>query len=579
MTIKRELYTVTMLAALLLGAASCSEEYETGQFKSGSENHIVFGASIEEEKGVGMGKGTRGNPGLDSIYVASDPWNQDFYIQLNTEEANGEAFTEYGVYVVPSAYEGRLDSKDPEKALSWQNLDKKHTFYAWTIPWMETATGNEEVTSPIESPDLNESAPKQYYEPSNDPVPVYFYNSSEENGFKKNQNNAVYEGFIGAKSQSVSYMEHGKYVDLTFHHLVSKIRIESLILIETNGSVQKDLQADMTFVGLPIMATFYPHPETGDPSGAPKDWRPYVGAPYTKSPDTGVTYYIHNKGESEDLFYICPEVDFSQIDYQIKINSLDYETYQTYYGTFDDVVFERTPGWGYDRGDSNKEPVEDDKILHAGEEMRLNIVLIPGKGPGLKVIIQDWSTEKPVESNYHPHQGFYSDAELQQMMDLLYSFNKDTYEDPPAELDLLFEMYGYTEDGKKYFPLYDNLTPKKGNSTSNIFPVPPGYIIDGMGHTVTLKTNSGNYWNEGTSNYFNIGGICRDIYFSDENGNNTIYIDPDGYIWITDSQTGLLTITENRLPDEMPEGYRGFDISCKSGRIRQTTYYNDNLGS
>ncbi|MCH5217699.1 MAG: hypothetical protein J1F07_03980 [Muribaculaceae bacterium] len=576
----RHIYIPFLFAALLASTvSSCSDDYMPGDPGSGLGSGITFGASIEEDRGVDTRGLTRGNPGLDSIYVAYNPWNQDFYIQLNTETATGEPETEYGVYRVPSAYEGRLDAVDEQNTLNWKNLDRTHTFYAWTIPWMETNPEalSDEPEGADDTGDTGSETP-ELYTPSDRTVPVPFYNSSEQYGFDLNKNNAVYEGFIGAKSGSYTYSEHGKYVDLTFHHLVSKIKIESLILIQPDGSVQKDLQADMTFIGMPIEATFYPHPVPNDPSGAPEGWRPYVGKPYVESPDTGVTYYINNRANSQDVFYVCPEVDFSKIDYQIKINTQGYEKLKTYYGTFDDVVFERTPGWGYDIGPDEKGDTIDRKILHAGEEMRLNIVLIPGVGPGLKVIIQKWSTDKPVESQYHSHPGFYSDAELQELMDMMYDINQSTYENPPEELDLLFEMYGYTKDGKKYFPLYENVTPKKGTSTSNIFPVPPGYIIDGMGHTVTLKTNEGDYWQEGRSKYFNVGGQCRDIYFSDENGENTIYIDPDGYIWITGAD-GQLERTENFIPYPTPEGYRGFDISCKSGKIRPTTYFNDRLGS
>lgn len=586
MTKGKNIYILTIVGLATFMLSSCREDYTGVNPANALLDPISFDVSLVENGIVDTRADNTGNPGLDSIYVAYNPWNQDFYIQLNTVGENGEDITEYGVYGVPSAYEGRLDSKNASDALNWKNLDKPHTFYSWTIPWM--------TTDPKYTGDSSDSSGKStgtgtgtetYYIPSNDTIPVYFYNSSEEYGFEKNKNNAIYEGFIGAKSEPYTYVEHGKYVELTFHHLVSRIKIESLILIQTDGSVQKDLQADMTFVNMPIKGTFYPNPsQKMDPSELEENnitigWRPYVGAPYVNSPDTGVTYYIKNKADNLDLFYICPEVNFADIHYQIKINSEGYETLKTYYGTFDDVVFERTPaGLGYNRPDETHD-YDDSKILHAGEEMRLSIVLIPGKGPGLKVIIEDWSTEQPVESQYHSHPGFYSDAELQQMLDELFSFGEDQYNNPPPELDLLFEMYGYEENGKKYFPLYENMTPRKGNSVSNIFPVPPGYIIDGMGHTVTLKTNWGNYWGIGSDNYFNIGGEVRDIYFTDENGEHTIYIDVNGYIWVTNSQ-GVLERTDNKIPpDDKPANTRGYDISCSTGKVRPTTYYNDHLGS
>ena len=569
-------YFPLYLTALILGTvilASCQadliDDYTSGKNGKG----IQFGVSLEEQKTVyTRGAGTRGTPGLDSIYVAYTPWNNDFYIQLNTTSETGVQEKKIGVYRVPSAYEGRLDPVSPDHQLDWLNLNRDHTFYSWTVPWLKTSPTYLDGTA-----GAADSDPK-YYTPSDDTIPVYFYNSSEQYGFDKNQNNAVLEGLIGTKSASYTYEKHGKYVELTYHHLVSRIIVESLILIQTDGSVQKDLQADMTFVGMPVKATLYPHPADNLPPEykIPNGSGPKVGGPYEESLDTGVTYFIANKAGVEDIFYVCPETDFSKIDFQIKINSEKYLNYDTYYGTFDEVIFEREPGWGYDRPGDDPDNPFDKKILHAGEEMRLNIVLIPGVGPGLKVIIRDWSTDKPNQSEYHSYPGIYSDAEIQQLEDMLFNFSQADYDNPPPELEMFYEIYGYEKDGKKYLPLYENVTPKKGNSVSNIFPIPPGYIIDGMGHTVTLKTNTGNYWNEGTSNYFNIGGLCRDIYFSDENGNNTIYIDKDGYVWIT-GEDGMLVKTTNKLPDEMPNGIKGFDISCRSGKIRETGYYNDKI--
>lgn len=552
--------------------ASCQADLLDGYSPDKNGNAIQFGVSLEEQKTVyTRHAGTRGTPGLDSIYVAYTPWNQDFYVQLNTTGTNGEQIEDIGVYTVPSAYEGRLEPKQPDQRLDWQSLDKKHTFYSWTVPWMETSPDYlAGVDGNAETPDAED----KYYTPSAEEIPVYFYNSSEQYGFNEHQNNAVLEGLIGTKSNSYSYEQHGKYVNLTYHHLVSRIIIESLILIQTDGSVQEYLQADMTFVGMPIQATLYPHPADGLPKefNIPNGSGPKVGGPYVESPDTGVTYYIANKSGVEDIFYICPETDFSKIDFQIKLKSEDYLGYKTYYGTFNDVIFERETGWGYDQGDDETGLDIDQKILHAGEEMRLNIVLIPGVGPGLKVIIRNWSTDKPYNSEYHSYPGIYSDAEIQQFIDMMFNYTQEDYDNPPEELEMFYEIYGHPQGGKKYIPLYENVTlPRHGNANpSNIFPVPKGYVIDGMGHTVTMSSNGGiaaTNWER----YFNVGPV-RDIYLTD--GTYTIYIDPEGWVCILDESTGLWERTE-QLPD-LKDNEKGYDINI-SGHVRVTEYFNDKI--
>lgn len=561
--------------SLLAACQSDLFERTPGQYDKG----VQFGVSLEEQKSVyTRADGTKGTPGLDSIYVAYTPWDNDFYVQLNTTDDNGNTVEKVGVYTVPSAYEGRLDPKIPDQKLDWQNLDKLHTFYSWTVPWLETSPdyleGKEDSSGSGSDPDSDSDSQKYYY-PSAKTIPVNFYNSSEQYGFEENKNNAVLEGLIGAKSASYSYEEHGKYVELTFHHLVSRIIIESLILIQTDGSVQEDLQADMTFVGMPIQATLYPHPEADlNPDyKIPAGSGPKVGGPYVESPDTGVTYYIANKANLDDIFYICPEVDFSKIDFQIKLNSEKYLGYDTYYGTFDDVVFERESGWGYDKGEDDAGNVIDRKILHAGEEMRLNIVLIPGIGPGLRVIIRNWSTDKPYNSEYHSYPGIYSDAEIQQFVDMMFNFTQADYDNPPEELNMFYEIYGHMENGKKYIPLYENVTlPRHGNSNpSNIFPVPEGYVIDGMGHTVTMSTNGPNNPEHQSQRYFNVGPV-RDIYLTD--GTYTIYIDPEGWVCILDETTGIWEKKE-KLP-ELISPLKGYDINI-SGHIRPTEYFNDQI--
>lgn len=560
---------ITALVGVMMLLVSCQSDLLDNYSSGKNGNNIQFGVSLQEQHTVyTRGSKTRGTPGLDSIYVAYTPWDNDFYVELNTIEDNGTPLTEIGVYTVPSAYEGRLDPKNPGQRLDWQSLDRPHTFYSWTVPWMETSPGYLGGDTEMGEDD------KKYYIPSADTIPVYFYNSSEQYGFEENKNNAVLEGLIGTKSSAYTYEQHGKYVELTYHHLVSRIIIESLILIQTDGSVQEDLQADMTFVGMPVKATLYPHPENVDadykiPSGS----GPRVGGPYIESPDTGVTYYIANKANSEDIFYICPEIDFSQIDFQIKLNSEKYLGYNTYYGTFDDVVFERSSGWGYDQGDDETDKMVDQKILHAGEEMRLNIVLIPGVGPGLKVIIRDWSTDKPYQSEYHSYPGIYSDAEIQQFVDMMFDFTQEDYDNPPEELEMFYEIYGHEENGKKYIPLYENVTlPRHGNmNPSNIFPVPEGYVIDGMGHTVTMSTNNPNNSEHEGKKYFNVGPV-RDIYLTD--GVYTIYIDPEGWVCILDEVTGIWEPKE-KLPDLVPP-QKGYDINI-AGHIRVTNYFNDHI--
>lgn len=528
---------IYIMAAALLFVSCISDKEEGSMLTAGDE--VGFTGCVSD-------KGDVRTRTLETKDIAYDPFDMDFYIELccynDKNAAEPPVYTQFGTYVVPNGYEGRLASKGDATPLSWHDLNLYHTFYAWNIPWDSDYTpSKEDIENGIE---------------------ITFENSSEESGFDEHRNNAKYEHFIGARSaEPYSYKQHGKYVDLTFHHLVSRIRIGSCVLIQPTGSIQEQIQADITFVNMPTKAIFYPHPEDGG--------RPCV-VPEKADPDDGVTYFIHKEATAKDVFYICPEVDFSQVDFQIKVKDKEYENLDTYYGTFADVIFEREPGVDYD-----SETGGDSRILHAGEQMTLNIVLIPGIGPGLAIIISEWSTDDPTDSQYHTYPGIYSDAEVKEMHD--YFAGQRNYYDEDKNVERLFDMYGQEKDidgdGKteKVFVLYDNVDIYNG-SDANIFPVPDGYVVDGMGHTITLKSNRGYNGDFGsTQTYFNVGAV-RDVWLTD--GTNTIYIDREGYVWIYDAEKQKYVQTENKL-EPLVGNEKSYDISCETGKVHKSTYYNN----
>ena len=542
---------------------ACHEADDT--FMGNAGDPVLFGASLQEIENVRTrADETDGVSKFDSVHIATAPFDMDFYIQLYCPDTEK---TKLGIYHVPSGNVGRLEPnpRTDENTLKWMDLDSDHVFYSWNIPWNGAPNYSEENWKP------------ELKDGKLDPFKIEFHDSPEgEDGFDKYKNNSIYENFIGAKSVSHSYRQHGRYVDLTFHHLVSKIIIRSFKLIGTDGSIQEHLKANVTFVGMPTEAMFYPHPED---DGRP---RIIVEKDMEEFEDGGLTYFIDNRDNSkveETVFYICPEVDFSNIDFKVKITDVNYQHKDVFYGTFDDVVFKRTPGAAYDQGDD-----VDSKILHAGEMMTLDIVLIPGIGPGLSVIIGEWSTEDRKETQYHQSNGIYSEADVRSLLDAFLNQKQEGQGGTTKEeIEHLFDMYGEereetTANGetvkRKYFPLYENVDIHE-HTNGNIFPIPDGYILDGMGHTIMMKTNRGYNGDFGsTQTYFNIGPV-RNVYLTD--GNNTIYIDNDGFVWIKDPEKpGDYQKTEYQLTDFV-NGQKSYDISCETGIVHKSTYYNNNI--
>lgn len=489
---------------------------------------------------------------LDTLYVASSPFSGNFYIELFTDTpAPGESQSLIATYKVPSGYEGILAPINEENQLEWQTLEGNHTFYSWTMPWYDGYSAADETDDNFESTTWTNAT-----EVSTDPVEIYFHDSPEgPGGYDIYKNNAIYSTFIGAVSGPYSYVGHGKYVDFTFRHLVSKININMLAIVKPDNSYNKDVVGDITFIGMPETATFYPHPDDGS--------APYV-EPGELNQNEGLTFFINNIDQgtgSRNELYIAPEIDFSNIGFKINLNNLDYGQEGDYYGNFNDVVFVRE---GEDFDDVNG---RDSKILHAGEMMTLNFQLLPGQGPGVSVIIKNWDTESQHSAVNHPYQGIYTDEEFGDLINMFGKYNPPSnyYPNIPEEMMEYFELYGITiEDDQLVFPLYDNV-----NIDASVVSIFKSFIIDGQGHQLVMKTNRNQTF--GGTPYYNIGPV-RDIYITDPDGNNSIYIDSDGFVYTFDQTTqDFVKTTHQLLPLE--DGKYSYDINPQTGEIIQSDFY------
>ena len=491
MNSKANAYLYAAVLAGLMGLLSCRKEESGARGQAGDP--VLFGARLYEGTDVVV----RAPAEEEAVFITPTPYNMDFYIHMTTTPEGGtEPAAELGTYVSASGYTGRLDAKADAGSLNWQSLRNEHTFYGWTYPFHYTYTvqdpagGATEKTERVDYPNPDKDFTN--LDELREPVKIRFEDSPEEH-YDRYHNNDAYETFIGVRKGPVTYVGNGASVPLIFKHLVSKICVEELIL-DQFGSIQKHLQANMTFYGMPTKADFYPlgchipaneqsriEIRAEEPVVIPSPYDPKNYDPYDK-----LTYFIANKagddsatGNNFDYFYICPEVDFSQVSFSISITSTeaDYNGLKEFSGNFRNVVFERKhSNWDWtneaEKGKWTRDgtTLDDSHILHAGEMMRLRILLYPGGGGGLFVQIVPWSTEDNLNAQHHAHPGIYSDASLNELA----GASGDAMED-------LYTLYG--EDGQttgeKVFHLYENVT-LSGNSLK----VPAPYVLDGNDHLV-----------------------------------------------------------------------------------------------
>ena len=485
---KNLLNKIVFVSILLPLFASCVQDEELTAHVS--SHGIKFLATISN--GPEITTSTRALV-IDNLTYEAFP--TPIYIRM---DVNG--LSSSGRYLVKSGYEGRLTGMEDEEELTWTDLESGHNFRGWTMPWHTDE-------NPLSENYERVSFRPEYYKNIRLPEEEY-------------KNCAVLEKFIGTKAGPVNYNDNGEYVELRFNHLVSKVIISSINLITNDGTSWQDVQGEMTIFDIPENGYFYRNPEDGS-------------APFVKNPlkmdyplnTLGDVTYDVSKGAA---FYICPEVDFKDLKFKIRLTwPSEYGVTGDYYGDFSAVQIRRNTGEEWDEGKSRT-------VLYANEVIELNLTLSQGNVTGVTAYINNWDNKDAETSKNYPHKGIYTDA---QASDLFGLFNNSPVDKGAAEE--MFDKYGEEDEGEKVFHVYEDVTLNGSDLLMD-----EDYVLDGMGHTITMTPDS-----RGDINISNV----RDVYITD--GTTTIYIDPDGNIFRVDLDTGVRT-SMGRLDSSGPTTIR-----------------------
>lgn len=587
--IMKKTHRVTLFlasASMLMFLAACVDDKMPSRSEWEADGSLTFGASIDNK----ISLASRGGE-LEPINP-DDFGETVFYIYEqglwhDGNNANQKLQAQVAPYWLESGALGQLDimAGYEDIKLNWYVADTEHRFWSWTWPldtrnYSNVDISNDPDTEVIEFIDSDFPLPTQKDADGN-----IIESNEPKTEAQLWKNGEALSRLVGTTTQRpYIFNQDGRYVPLTYRHLVSRIILGEFILIDNTGASVKDLKARITFYGMPKRAMFYPLPQDVDD----KSVAPYViidpTDPYgtlkdknTKTAETDVkaseafkydinqclTFYISNEGGDNtnngstgsnpdadsnvhrDMFYICPEVDFTNLQYKVEFveYSKDKQQYIPhtrygnrggYFGDFKSIQFKREI--------DGEEVVATDRILHAGEEMVINMTVYEKSGPGAGVWIRNWDTEKLKSATHHVHNGIYSDAEASGCRETLGSSSTSADQKNDA-----YGIYGEDEDidgdgvKEKVVHVYSDIS-----VSSNHFRLYPNgdtnYILDGMGYTLTFVNTS---TTDKTPYKYCYIANARDIYLS--NGIDTVYIDRDGYVWRIDKETGEYVITSERV--------------------------------
>lgn len=567
---------IYLLVLTLLMAGCSAEDVEQSAYE-GVEG-VRFVAYVADSEQMG----TRAD---DSYYITTEFYDCDFHLCVGGYNYDDIFNSDMSTYVIPSGFEGALIPKG-DKEVNWFSRDRYHHFWGWTIP-----TDLEYTPQP---------------EDIENGITIHFYNTDmnyandtgkewkEETAWN---NGKCLEQMIGAHSGPMTYEENGIYVPLHFQHIVSKVFLKNLYVIDTyNIKTTSDLKGVITFYGMPTEATLYPCPK--DDKG--NEMRPRVDLPPGKTtPEwdydqkNRVSYAMTNTSRSyfweghtntgtnymyKDCWYIPPELDFSRLEYKIEIYEYNKTTQEwelslthgrqgAYYGDFSSVVFKRDGTSKYDDPAGG-----DETILHAGEYMELTIYLYEKGNPTVQGTLKNWTSRSGTGSS-HVHQGVYSYDQLSEMVNAMkesdlqaieefYEMNgsgRDTGTDPEDEYPDYESIYGQE---LKIIELFDDIGNNSYGTSSKLssLEVADGYILDGQGHTVNVSSSP-----------LTLGPV-RDVYIKYHNVGSTaatiLYIDKMGNVFRVDPYTFV----------ETPLGYNvnnassnPFTIKFGSGEVTPQT--------
>lgn len=434
-------YLVLMAVAVLM--AGCNDTADMPVVEDPVDAAVGFSGGMRK-KGVTSRAGADEAEWLDMSYDTwmwsnsggTDKKPVDFVIH-QAAIVDGSPQTASAVYRLKSGETNRLVCVDGQTPLNWQRKTATHTFRAWTDPKGLTmddaglASGKVDMT----------------------------------------ERNLDYEYFVGTKTESLSYAEHGLTVALKFEHLVGKLIIDRVSLIYSDGVESKnmwDRVGAIYFPNMPTAGVFNTGVEGGD-MAVTLDDTGAKGIFFSLSDNADYSEYIKSKCIP---FYVLPmrfadNDDNDDNDYGVfYVNFYHPHGYTCRYkGNLKDIVNEN-------------DPENTLSEIKAGECLTLRLVLKDDVVKGFYAYVENWSDEDLQPIKEAPYPGIFTEWDL--VNNVGGGANGVFYLDPNRIDDIIYE----TVDGKKVVRLYDNLDLSEYKDVVTKIIVPEGYVLDGLGHNL-----------------------------------------------------------------------------------------------
>ena len=487
---KKKIFYITAILAGATILTACSKDDLQENTLDAANSEIRFTGAIKKQSEILAATRSETLPNPDEYIVLNESniTFGTFYIWMDIE-GNNSYFQQYDINHGEQGSLGVIsENNSPGTPLNWKDKTSEHTFYAWTQPHVSNTAGS--ITGGVEMTQF----PSQFGEQNNTPTNITFPQDITGTVTFGTNGETLLEQFIVTQKGPLTYDSWGQDVALYFERPISKITLEKVIHIDSNGVPDENIMScTLDFPNMYKTATFKPANFGGnDPV-------------LTGNEDSkGITWNWDKKKNDAKSVYVLP-FQFGN-DGSIIQN--------------DQGFFIVTMGNKSYAGTLNSLQINGAHKLNAGECMKLILTIIDGGGVGLGYRIDNWSTSDEEDLPQYRIPGVYNEEDAGRLLEALQkAADTSTYPNynfPEGVEDLVVKTSG------------DNVTPPTydinlfthidwSSIQSGTINIPDNCTLKGNGYNITLTDGVSIVENEDIENLY----VNGKPYSNENGGSNT----------------------------------------------------------
>lgn len=252
---KKKIFYITAILAGATILTACSKDDLQENTLDAANSEIRFTGAIKKQSEILAATRSETLPNPDEYIVLNESniTFGTFYIWMDIE-GNNSYFQQYDINHGEQGSLGVIsENNSPGTPLNWKDKTSEHTFYAWTQPHVSNTAGS--ITGGVEMTQF----PSQFGEQNNTPTNITFPQDITGTVTFGTNGETLLEQFIVTQKGPLTYDSWGQDVALYFERPISKITLEKVIHIDSNGVPDENIMScTLDFPNMYKTATFKP---------------------------------------------------------------------------------------------------------------------------------------------------------------------------------------------------------------------------------------------------------------------------------------------------------------------------------